>query len=486
MKINSIRFNFIMNLILTVSNFLFPLITFPYVSRVLLPEGTGKVAFAVSVITYFSMIASFGVNSYGVRAIAQVRDNKEALSRTTHEILAINFAVMLFVYLLFFILLEIIPNLNADPKLFIITSSMILFSVIGVEWLYKGLEQYRYITIRTIIFRCIALFATFLFVKNENDYLIFAAITAFATVGSGIINFINLRKIIFIQKLNNYEFKKHLKPMFIFFLTSFAIAIYTTTDSAMLGFMTNETAVGFYNAAIRIKAILLSIVTSLGVVLLPRLSYYIKNNMHAEFNNALNKSINFVFVISLPIALFFILFAEPTILLLAGEYYTNAIMPLRIIMLAVIFVGITNILGIQILIPLKKEQALFISVMIAALTDTILNIFFIPIFSASGAAISVVFAEFSVLIIQLYIARKYISILFSGIHYWKIFLSLLLSSIVAKLLYVMLPYDMIFNMIIVSISFGVIYFCLLIVLKEKFIHDSFLTIKEKLLKKGMV
>lgn len=481
MKINSIKFNFIMNLILTVSNFLFPLITFPYVSRVLLPEGTGKVAFAVSVITYFSMLATFGVNSYGVRATAQVRDNKLLLSKVTHEILAINFVVMCFVYILFFITLDIVPQLRADPELFTITSSMILFSIIGVEWLYKGLEQYRYITVRTIIFRLVALVATFLFVKDRNDYLIFAAITAFATVGSGLINFINLRKIISLKFIGQYEFKQHLKPMFIFFLTSFAIAIYTTTDSAMLGFMTNDTEVGFYNAAIRIKAILLSIVTSLGVVLLPRLSYYIQNNMQAEFNAALNKSINFVFVIALPIVLFFVLFAEPTILVLAGEQYIDAIVPLKIVMLAIFFVGITNILGVQILVPLKKEKALFISVVIAALVDIALNFWLIPKLASVGAAIAVVCAEFSVLCVQLYIARSYLGILFIGIEYRKIIASLAIAGAVSYFLYPFLFTYLIVNLATIAIIFGVVYFLSLLILKEKFINEIFLMVKKQFL-----
>lgn len=481
MKVSSVKFNFLMNLILTASNFLFPLITFPYVSRILLPEGTGKVAFAVSVITYFSMLAAFGVSSYGVRATAQVRDDKLALSKVTQEILFINFIVMLLAYGLFFICLNAIPELQAEPKLFLIVSSMILFTTIGAEWLYKGLEQYQYITIRTIIFRLIALVATFLFVKSKDDYLVFAVITVFASVGSGLINFINLRKIIWFKYLGGYQPKKHLKSMFIFFLTSFAIAIYTLTDSAMLGFITNETEVGFYNAAIRIKAILLSIVTSLGIVLLPRLSYYIKNNMMDEFNQALNKSINFVFVISLPVAIFFMLFAKPTIFVLAGDMYADAVLPLQIIMLAIIFVGITNILGIQILIPLGKDTALFVSVVLAALVNIGANLWLMPKFASVGAAISVVLAEFAVLLIQLLMVRKFFPILFIGIEYLKIFFVLFLSSSISYYIYFMLPYSMFVNLMFISILFGVIYLLGLVMLKEKFVYYLFTVVKKKLI-----
>lgn len=480
MKVNSIKFNFIMNLILTVSNFLFPLITFPYISRILLPEGTGKVAFAISVVTYFLMLAAFGVNSYGVRAIAQVRDNKLLLSKVTHEILIINIIAMCIVYILFFIILNSTPQLSIDYELFIITSSMILFSILGVEWLYRGLEQYQYITIRTIIFRIIALIATFLLVKEKNDYLVFAAITVFATVGSGIMNFINLRKFISLRFIGKYTFKNHLRPMLTFFLTSFAIAIYTTTDAAMLGFMTNDSEVGLYNAAIRIKAILLSIVTSLGVVLLPRLSYYIQNNMINEFNVALNKSINFIVVISLPVVLFFILFAEPTILILAGEQFLEAVVPLKIVTLTIIFVGITNILGMQILAPLNKEFLLLISVVIAACINITLNLLLIPKLASIGTSIAVVFAELVVLVIQLYMTRSHFNILFRGIEYGKIIFSLCLTWGISYFLYPMFHYYLIINLAIIAVVFGISYLLILLVLKEKFVNEVFLMIKEKL------
>lgn len=468
-----------MNLILTGTNFLFPLITFPYVSRVLGPEGTGKVAFATSFVTYFVMFASFGVATYGVRAIAQVRDNKDQLTKTTQEILFINLVMMLIAYSILIIFLFLSDRLWQEKELISITSFLVFFTILGVEWFYKGIEQYQYITIRTIIFRFIALIATFIFVHAETDYVVFGVITVFATIGSSIINLLKLRSYISFRFYQDYNFSKHLKAMFLLFLTSFAIAIYTNTDATMLGFMRSDTDVGFYNAAVRIKAILLGVVTSLGVVLLPRLSYYIEHNMTQEFNSALNKSVNFIMLASLPVAVFFVLFAKETILVLAGENYMESILPLQIVMATVVLVGITNILGIQVLLPLKRDSALLISVLIAAITDIVLNLFFIPKFGATGAAISTTIAEFSVLLAQCYFVRSYLKILFSDIQYIKIILAIILGSVFSKILEAYLDLSILIELTIAGFIYFSVYFLVLILVKEKFLNENIFSLIKK-------
>ncbi len=478
-KIRSVKFNFLMNLILTGSNFLFPLITFPYVSRILGPEGTGKVAFATSFVTYFVMFASFGVATYGIRAVAQVRDNKEQLTKTTQEILGINLCIMFFSYLVFFILLLTSDKLWQEKELMTITSFLIIFTILGVEWFYKGVEQYQYITIRTIILRFIALIITFIFINTEDDYVILGAVTVFATIGSGIINLFNIRNYISFEIYKDYNFSRHFKPMSLLFLTSFAIAIYTNTDATMLGFMRNDIDVGFYNAAVRIKAILLGVVTSLGVVLLPRLSYYIQHNMIKEFNIALNKSVNFIMLIALPVAIFFMLFAKETILVLAGDNYSASILPLQIVMVTIVLVGITNILGIQVLLPLKKDGALLISVLVAAIADILLNLFFIPKLGATGAAISTTIAELAVLIIQCYFVKSYLKILFGNIQYIKIILAIILGSILSKILESYLDFPLLIEFTIAGFIYFSVYFLALLLVKEKFLTENIFSLIKK-------
>lgn len=479
-NIKSIKFNFIMNFILTVSNFLFPLITFPYVSRVLLPEGTGKVAFALSIVSYFTIFASFGVATYGIRAIAQVRDDKERLSKTMHELLFINIISMTIVYVALAIAILVVPKFAMEKELFGVTSLFILFTIVGVEWLYKGLEKYQYITIRTIIFKIASLFLVFLFVKEKSDYIIFAFISIFAIVGSGVLNLINSRKLINYTLYSEYEFKKHLKPMFVLFLTSMAIAIYTSLDEGLLGLLSSPEQVGYYNAAVRVKGILFTLITSLGVVLLPRLSYYVENHMETEFHEALAKSTNFIIVIAASVVIFFTLFAKETILILAGENYVASIIPLQIVVWALILSAITNILGIQILLPLKKDKQLLFSVLCAATVDVIANFLLVPKLAAVGTALSVIAAELSVLIVQIIILRQYIKILFSGLQLHKIIIALLIAIACALFVREIVVNTSTLIIFLCSSSvFFLAYFIILLLLKEKFIMYVYHTIYTK-------
>ena len=469
-NIKSIKFNFIMNFILTVSNFLFPLITFPYVSRVLLPEGTGKVAFALSIVSYFTLFASFGVATYGIRAIAQVRDDKERLSKTMHELLFINIISMIIVYIALAIAILVVPKFAMEKELFWVTSLFILFTIIGIEWFYKGLEKYQYITIRTIIFKIASLFLVFLFVKEKSDYIIFAFISIFAIVGSSVLNLINSRKLINYTLYSEYEFKKHLKPMFVLFLTSMAIAIYTSLDEGLLGLLSSPEQVGYYNAAVRVKGILFTLITSLGVVLLPRLSYYVENHMETEFHEALAKSTNFIIVIAASVVIFFTLFAKETILILAGENYVASIIPLQIVVWALILSAITNILGIQILLPLKKDKQLLFSVLCAATVDVIANFLLVPKLAAVGTALSVIAAELSVLIVQMIILRQYIKILFSGLQLHKMIIALLIAIACALFVREIVVNTSTLIIFLCSSSvFFLAYFIILLLLKEKFI-----------------
>ena len=479
-NIKSIKFNFIMNFILTVSNFLFPLITFPYVSRVLLPEGTGKVAFALSIVSYFTLFASFGVATYGIRAIAQVRDDKERLSKTMHELLFINIISMIIVYIALAIAILVVPKFAMEKELFWVTSLFILFTIIGIEWFYKGLEKYQYITIRTIIFKIASLFLVFLFVKEKSDYIIFAFISIFAIVGSSVLNLINSRKLINYTLYSEYEFKKHLKPMFVLFLTSMAIAIYTSLDEGLLGLLSSPEQVGYYNAAVRVKGILFTLITSLGVVLLPRLSYYVENHMETEFHEALAKSTNFIIVIAASVVIFFTLFAKETILILAGENYVASIIPLQIVVWALILSAITNILGIQILLPLKKDKQLLFSVLCAATVDVIANFLLVPKLAAVGTALSVIAAELSVLIVQMIILRQYIKILFSGLQLHKMIIALLIAIACALFVREIIVNTSTLIIFLCSSSvFFLAYFIILLLLKEKFIIYVYHTIYTK-------
>ncbi|MBS6669166.1 MAG: flippase [Haemophilus parainfluenzae] len=466
----NIRYNFLMNFILTISNFLFPLITFPYVSRVLGPNGMGISSFAMSIISYFVILATLGSATYGIRACSQVGENKDELSKVTHEIIFINLITMIISYLFLYFCVHFFDGLHENKASIAIASFMILLNVCSVEWFYRGIEKYTYITIVSLLFKLIALVSSFIFIQKTSDYFSFILISVISLSGSGIINLLNIKKYINFKFYNDYNLKKHIKPMLTFFFMSLAISVYTYTDSVLLGLLTNLDEVGFYNVAVRIKGILISIVTSLGVVLLPKLSLYIKKGMMNEFSSLLILSLRFIVALSLPLVIFFIFFAKETILLLSGEQYFNSIPLLQISLVAVIIVGITNILGIQMLVPLGKEKKLFVSVLCGALINVVANFTLIPFLSSVGAAISMVLAEFTILLIQIYFLKKYM-FLFMKVNYIKVILSSLISLGVVSIFRSFI-FDNNFLLLLCSGSiFFIIYLITLLLLKERILID---------------
>lgn len=474
----SIKLNFIMNAILTMSSFIFPLITFPYVSRVLLPVGTGKVSLATSVISYFSMFAQLGVPTYGIRACAKVRDNKEKLTKTVQEIFLINLIMGMISYIAFFVMLFTVPKVNNEKELYLIISTTIFFNIIGMEWLYKALEQYTYITIRSIIFKFVALIMMFILVHQQDDYVIYGAITIIAAVGSNIFNFLNVHKYISLRPVGNYNIAQHMSPIMTFFAMTVASTIYTNLDIVMLGFMKTDVDVGYYNAAVRVKTILVSIVTSLGTVLLPRASYYIEQGLKEEFLKISKKAINFVALAATPLMLYFMLFAKEGIYFLSGDAYTGAILPMKIIMPTLLFIGMSNILGIQMLVPLGKEKIVLYSEIIGAIVDLIINIALIPQLGATGAAIGTVVAELFVWIYQYIYMREYVQEAYKEIRYVPILIGLVLGSI-ASLPIKMLELSSFVTLLLSAIVFFGIYGVILILAKEPLV----LGVRDQLLSK---
>lgn len=400
MKIHSVKFNFIMNFIMTASSILFPLITFPYISRVLLSVGNGKVAFASSVITYFTMFASLGIPTYGIRACAKVRDDKEKLSKTVQELLIINSVTMLATGIVFILCVIFVPKFWAEKELFIINGIGMVLNVFAINWLYNALEQYAYITICNLAVKIVSLALMFVLVRNPEDYVIYGAITMFASCASYVFNFVYARKFVSFKRQESYELLIHMKPIFIFFATSAAINVYTNLDVVMLGFMKGDRDVGYYNAAIKVKTILVTLITSLGTVLLPRLSYYVKKGEDEAFYRMIGKAVSFVVLAGTPLTVYFGMFAKESILFLAGEDFLGAVAPMAILMPTLLLIGLSNITGIQILTPRNREKQVLYSILCGAGIDFLLNLVLIPRYSSSGAAFATVAAEFAVLAIQ--------------------------------------------------------------------------------------
>ncbi|MCR5148733.1 MAG: flippase [Eubacterium sp.] len=487
-KESSLKKNFILNAILTISGFLFPLISFPYVSRVLHPHGTGLVQTATSFVAYFSMIAGLGIPTYGIRVCAKVRDDKEKLSKTAQELFIINAVMSVISYAVLAGCIAFIPKIHREKELYIVTSLVIFFNLVGMEWLYKALEKYRYITIRSIIFKFIALVSMFILIHKESDYVIYGGITIFAASASGVLNFLNVKKYISFKKTCKYEFRPHFKAVAVFFAMSCATTIYTNLDAVMLGFMKGETEVGYYNASVKIKQILVGIVTSLGAVLLPRASYYVEHKMMDEFRRISKKAINFVVLFATPLMIYFMTFAPEGIYFLSGAEYRNAIVPMIIIMPTLLLIGLTNILGIEILVPLGRERVVLHSVIAGAVTDVILNVLLIPGFKSSGAAIGTLAAEVVVLIYQYIALRSEVSDIFKKLSYFKILPALFIAEL-SSIFVIFLPLgyserDCFIKIVLSGVIFFGVYGLFLYIAKEQMVREILDSVLKKLKKKN--
>lgn len=479
MKIKSVKFNFLMNLILTVSNVLFPLITFPYVARVLQPINNGKIAFCTSVISYFSIVALIGIPNYGIREVAKVRDDRDKLTKLVYELLLISLVMTIISITVLVISIFIIPKFYQEKELFFINAIGILLNTIGVNWLYSGLEQYQYITIRSIIFKVISIIAMFLFVKEPSDYILYGTITVLASGGSNIFNFFNMRKFINFRVKEKLEIKKHMKPILIFFATVLATSIYVNLDTVMIGFINGNVEVGLYSTSLKIRSLVLSVITALGTVLMPRLSYYINNNQKELFKETIVKCINFVSLISISICIFIVIYAKECILFIAGNDYLLAVSSLRIVIFTIIFVGFSNITGIQILTPLGLERKLFISIVYGAIIDFILNMFFIPLYKSNGAALATLIAEIIVLAVQCYYLKEFIREIYKKLTILKYVVFTLIASVIVILFKNYFTFNVFTSLLIGAFIYFGIGILLLIITKDPFIKMGFEFIKKK-------
>lgn len=471
-KQKSLKLNFIMNAFLTMSNFIFPLITFPYVSRVLLPLGTGKVAFATSIVTYFSMFAQLGIPTYGIRACAQVRDKKEELSRVTQELLLVNLAMTVISYAAFAMMLVTIPKIRAEKTLFLIMSSMILLNSLGMEWLYKALEEYTYITIRSVFFKILSIGAMFLLVKTPEHYVRYGAISILASSASNLFNFIYAHKFISLRPVYAHNLKRHIRPVLIFFAMSCATTIYTNLDTVMLGMMKSEEEVGYYNAAVKIKNVLVSVITSLGTVILPRVSYYVEHQMQEEFLRTAKKAVRFVWVCALPLMVYFIMFAREGIYFLSGTAYQNSVFPMQLLMPTLLFIGLTNIMGIQIMVPLGKENLVLRSVCLGALVDLLINAWLIPKYASIGAAIGTLAAEFAVLCYQYWEIKRMKLVIFERLNY-KVYVVALVLAVLAVLWVKHWHGGVFATLYISSVLFFSVYAFILLLAKEPLLYELY-------------
>lgn len=390
----SLAKNSFFNVVYSVLNILFPLITSIYVARILLPTGVGRVSYAQNIASYFVAFASLGLASHGIREISKARDNQLMLNRAFSELIIINFVSTTIAVIAYFIMIGVGKAFFTDTALFIICGFQIVFNYINVDWFYQGKEEYVYIVCRNLTIKILSIVALLLLVKNRGDYKIYAIITVVATGGNYIFNIIHSRKYVQLT-ISGLQIRKHIKPLFILALTTFFSQIYSKIDTTMLGSMSTAEAIGYYSYAQKIISLSVAVCIAVSAVFLPRLAYYYATDKDS-FNELVNKGFRILSFLIFPMMVGLYILAPEVIIVLFSNEFVPAASTIRVLIPLVFLQGFGNLLCYQLVLCTGNEGKRIPAYIAGTLINIILNVLLIPIFQQNGAAIASVFAELMV------------------------------------------------------------------------------------------
>ena len=478
---SSIKTNYFLNLVNTVAGLLFPLITFPYASRIMMADGIGQVNFFSSIIAYITLFTCLGIPMYAIREIAKIRENERERSKIATEILLLHAGLSILGYVVVAIIATTVAKVQINIPLFLLLSTTIFMTAIGSEWFFQGIEDFKYITIRGIVVKTVAVVLLFLLVHTKEDIMWYAAYTVFGVLGGNVFNFIRLRKFIHIR---SFSFKdlhplRHLKPALHIFVLNIIVSIYVNLDTVMLGFMKDDAAVGYYTEATKLTRVILGIISPLGIVMLPRLSNLIATGQKKEFDRLANKAVNFVIALSLPLAVGLIIMGPTLIRLFCGQGYEPAILTLQIISPVVFIIALSNIIGTQILYPQGYENKVIISTAIGAAINFTMNCFLIPQMAQNGAALATVVAECSVTLTQLLIGAAFIPVKLFNRNTMNYLVATILMGVGICLISFLCMKDIV-NLFVIPFTGCIIYFSYLYMVKDLFCIEIITLIKSKI------
>lgn len=397
---NSVKINYLFNLINSGSQLLFPLITFPYASRIMLADGIGHVSFFQSIISYISLFTCLGIPMYAIREVAKVRNNAVEMTRTTVEILLLHAFLSILGYVVVAVICMTVTQVQADIPLFLLLSTTIFFTAIGCEWFYQGIEDFKYVAVRGVLVKLISVVLLFFLVKTKEDILWYGAYSVLGILGGNIFNFIRLRKYLSrdVIDFRTLHPLKHLKPALHVFALNVIISIYIQMNNVLLGFMKDAEAVGYFTAATKLMVMAMSILGSLGNVMMPHISNLIAVGRMDESKALIQKSYDLVLALAMPLTVGLIFTSPSAILLLSGMDFIPAILTSQIVAFNILMVGLSGVMGIQVLYPLGKINIVILSTFIGAITNVLLNILLVPRYGHNGTAIAYMLAEAAVTI----------------------------------------------------------------------------------------
>lgn len=481
MNHKSIRYNYFLNVSRIGFGILVGLFTMPYVNRVIGVEGLGKIEYVNSIISYFVLFSALGIPMYGIRETANKGKDITARTKLVLELLCILLITSIISYVVLFLYVININSLQHLKLLIVIMSSSIFFSNIGIEWFYQGIEDQKYITIRFFVVRIISLILLFIFVKSPYDYINYGIIVVLSTVGGNIFNILYLKKHLDFKGITfqDLNLKKHFKPVLTIFIASISVSIYIQLDILLLGSLKGNQAVGYYAMANKLVRFVVILITTLGTVLLPRLSYLI-NNDKDQYLIYIKKSLNYFLIISFPFSILFFTLAKDFTLLMGGVAFVPSILTMKILSPIIVIVSIAYFIGYLVLYPQGKENIYTIAVILSAVLSVVANFFLIPIMGHIGAAIVAVLSELLGVIIMIALYYKELSklkLLNVSLFYY-IISSALMFLIISLISYLGLsPF---INLVISSASGFLTFYLFLYIIKEEIVLSVIYDLQSKI------
>ena len=472
--------NYIYNLIYQLLVLILPLITTPYLSRTLGAEGIGIYSYTLSISTYFILLGSLGVAMYGQREIAYVQENIQKRSKVFWEIIIFRFITMSIGMIMFYILFVRQGEYKDYYKILMLE---LLANCIDISWLFQGLEEFKKTVTRNMIVKIISIICIFIFVKSPKDLTKYFIIYVMSILLGNLTLWFYLPRYIKKCKIKEMKIIRHFKPTLGLFLPQIATQIYTVLDKTMIGtIVVNKSEVGYYEQAQKIIKMFLTIITSFGTVMVPRMANTYINGNEDMIKGYMKKSFNFVWVISIPMVLGIISVANKFVPLFYGSGYEKVSVLMCIISPIIIIIGLSNVIGTQYLIPTKQQKEYTISVISGAGINFILNLILINLYGAVGASIATVIAELTVTGCQMFFIRKKICIK-------EIFILARKYCIIGLIMFGLsifigknISND--FISIVIQCLAGIsIYFIGLIIIKDEFIFSAIKAIKQKIDKK---
>ena len=411
-KRNSLKVNAVLNIIKLCCAIIFPLITFPYVSRTLGVEAYGKVNFSSSIISYISLLAGLGVSSYAVREGARIRDDKNKFEKFASEVFSINVFSTVIAYVLLAILVLFWKKLEPYRVLIVILSINVLLTTLGTDWINTVYEDFLYLTIRYVLCQSIAVVTTLLFVKKPDDVALYAFFSNLGTIFANILNLFYIRRTMrinvnFTLKMN---VKHHFRPIMLLFGNMISSMIYLYSDTTMLGILASDAAVGYYTVSSKIYSLLKQVINAVSNVLTPRLSHDFENKAKKNMTNNINSVLGALLVVVIPITMGMICMGWEIIILIAGKEYLEAYPALSILSVTLIFSTYACIFVSVIMLAQRKDKEILIASGISAAVNILLNLILIPQYSYNAAAFTTFISECLMLAMGIYYTHHTIKV----------------------------------------------------------------------------